>query len=268
MNDIDNFTTAAFSSIIANTLRRRGVKFMSETGLEILTDLVISHASDVAARTAGYAARAGRTEANSADVFCALNHFDESPRTLAQFTHYERRAIVSEFLIDPYPLPRISKFSRGDNRLVSMGSNIVMDSFKAYPERFTWDFSRGQSGAKFSDLKKQRESDQSAIKMELATLLQQQNDVGGDTDLACSLDQPPGKGQERVVVVDPMGMKRRLARLSGKRTTQDPEFLKALTADDRGLRETPTARENDTLVKLLLSEQPSLAKTEMSGSRE
>jgi hypothetical protein len=113
------FTRHIFRVILARVALQKGFATIQQPAMDILIDVIITRLSDIARTASRITAQCGRTDTNGLDTFAALFKFRENPTTLRDYLHRPDQFPPFEFLIEPYPLPRISPFYTATGSLPS-----------------------------------------------------------------------------------------------------------------------------------------------------
>jgi hypothetical protein len=194
----DDFTRDVFRIILARIAQKKGFAFIAEFALEILIDVVIERLSDFARNAASITAHCGRTDTNGLDIFAALYRYRETTETL---NHYLKRSDPFppfDFLVDPYPLPRLPPFYSNDTHTVPIpfrcNTTFITDPdhphippfFPMPPIHHTSDWPQLDEGASV----KRRESHQQQVKQAVSQISAGQSaDAPHAITFSCALDK-------------------------------------------------------------------------------
>lgn len=244
----DEFTKHIFEIIVSKIAQAKGFSTISETALTILVDVVIDRLTEYA-RSAGHLTNfCGRIDTNGIDVFSSLTKYGETPLTLTNFLNTNESLTPFEFLIEPYPLPRLSKFytttnqSNQSNQPNQVGWNIVLP-FRAntcipvldqktpwippylpsIPSRYTYDHTI-KPDPPYQDLEamKRHDDDQNQIQQALAIMLSGRND---EKEQPIHFDSTLTKLQSTDLMSKPTKMiESTIYSVEGDKPTIDPEF--------------------------------------------
>jgi hypothetical protein len=167
----DEFTRRIFRIILANAAQSREFTEICETTLEILLDVVIDRLSDMARSASSVASHCGRTDTNGLDLFAALERYNETPDSLSQYLRRPGQLPPFDYLIDPYPLPRVlAAFAappvpfRANTTFV--GGKHIPPFFPPFPRRDT-DAAREDSGLTAAEEARRAEGRTAAVKQAL-----------------------------------------------------------------------------------------------------
>jgi hypothetical protein len=251
----DEFTRHVFRLILARVAQQKGFTTISETALEILIDAIIDRLSEMARSAARITTRCGRTDTNGLDIFAALFKFQETPDSLSQYLRRPDQFPPFEFLVEPYPLPRLPRFFtsvapqptqptvpfRANTTFIANPANShIPPFFPPPPNRYTYEHSIAPDPPLPDDpeLVKRRENDQSQIKRALSDLsagkgVETGHTVVFDSELA------------RLIANDMFSrptplLESPIYQLEGVRGSQDPEFLPLTEVTDAMVAGEPT----------------------------
>lgn len=188
----DDFTRHIFEIIISKVAQAKGFSTISESALNIFVEVVIERLSQYARSAAHLTNHCGRTDTNGFDVFEALSKFNESPETLASFINSMESIPPFEFLVEPYPLPRLSRFYKDNpnqtnqsewNAVLPFRANSCIPSyeksspsipsfFPSMPNKYTYDQTiQPDPVGDDPEMSKKHETDQELIQKALASIL-------------------------------------------------------------------------------------------------
>lgn len=105
-NMSDHFTRNIIKQILLRTMQNFGFQRVTNSSVEILTDVVISHLSKIAKEASLLTEHCGRTDTNGYDVFSALQRFHETPSSLLRYLKMPsiKRVQTYEFVVERYPV--------------------------------------------------------------------------------------------------------------------------------------------------------------------
>ena len=113
----DHFTRSIIKQIILRTMQNYGFQRVTNSSIDILTDVVITHISKISREASQLTEHCGRTDTNGYDVFAALLRYHETPSTLLKYLKLPsiKRVPTYEFIVDKYPVSVHSDFYRKQN---------------------------------------------------------------------------------------------------------------------------------------------------------
>jgi hypothetical protein len=227
----DDFTRDVFRIILARIAQAKGFTFITEFALEILIDVVIERLSDFSRNAASITAHCGRTDTNGLDIFAALHRYHETTETL---NHYLKRSDPFppfDFLVDPYPLPRLPSFYSNDTYTVPVpfrcNTTVITDLdhphiplfFPKPPIHHTSDRPQLYESASV----KRRESHQQRVKQAVGQISAEQSaDAPHAIAFGCALDKLV---TDDILTTPASQMMFSLFPVEGIQGRQDPEFL-------------------------------------------
>ncbi|OHT06284.1 hypothetical protein TRFO_25694 [Tritrichomonas foetus] len=237
----DEFTRHIFEIIIAKVAQAKGFTTISETALNILVEVAIERISQCARSAAQITTHCGRTDTNGYDVFAALSKFHENPETLASYINTCDSMPPFEFLVEPYPLPRLSRFYTTSNQSNQTNNNIlpfrantcfysdtksrsIPPFFPPTPSRYTYDQTvQPDPMVDDQEMMKKHESDQNQIQQSLAQILAGR---GTDQPHAVHFDSELTRLASNAIISKPTDMiDSPIYQIEGIRPDVDPEFL-------------------------------------------
>lgn len=268
----DEFTQHVMQIIIAKAAKEKGYISISEIALDILVEATIERLSAYARAAAEITTHCGRTDTNEFDVFTALYLYRETPETLSQYLSNSDTIPSFEFLIEPYPLPRLSKFyytakqQNGTNtttfpfrantsfvppqytgRQQTQRQEVIPPFFPPLPSEYTYNQTI-KPEPPYQDEKeliKRRESDQSLTKQALAQMHAGQS---ADTSHAVTLNCDLTSFVKNDFLSKPSNLfESSVSLMEGIRTSVNPEFLPLQSVTDNMLAETPTRDQQNML---------------------
>ena len=276
----DDFTRHIIQVVIARVAEAHGFGSISEAAFEILVDSVIDTLSAYARGAGAIAAASGRTHANALDVFCGLSRHGVTIDGLCEFLRSSPQIPQFEFLVEPYPLPRATRFTQAQNASTSCptsvpfranstffaqdGDRFVPAFFPHYPTPYTYDHKTlpVDSVADDSETQKKRESDQQQIKEALTKLL-----AGGNSDAPheMNFDGELASLEGSHLISAPTDLlEAPTYPLDGVRCTFDPEFLPMIPVTDELAGEAANRATGEMLMILSIkqgSTEPGTLKT-------
>lgn len=239
----DEFTRHIFEIIISKVAQAKGFSTISESALNIFVEVAIERLSQYARSAAHLTNHCGRTDTNGFDVFEALSKFNESPETLASFINSMESIPPFEFLVEPYPLPRLSRFYTTSNQsnqsewsaILPFRANTCIPSyeknsssipsfFPSMPNKYTYDQTiQPDPVGDDPEMNKKHEIDQNLIQQALASILVCR---GNDQSHAVHFDSKLTKLASNNLISKPTEMiDSPIYDVKGDRPDINPEFL-------------------------------------------
>jgi histone H3/H4 len=236
----DEFTRQIIRIIIARVAQEKDFTAISETALEILVDAVIHRLSEIARAAAATTTHCGRTDTNGLDIFAGLFRFGETPESLAHYLRRANQVPPFEFLVEPYPLPRLSRLHTpsapptGQNTVPFRANTTIIAAptmrhvplcFPPAPNRYTLDHRIEPDAAvpDDPDMIRRREADQNRIKRALAEISAGR---GAEAPHAVKFDCELAQLIATDMLAKPTPLlESPIYQLEGVRGSEDPEFL-------------------------------------------
>ena len=245
----DEFTQHIFEILIAKLAQKIGFTSISSTALNVLVDVAIDRLSNYASHSARFTTHSGRTDTNGIDVFAALSNYHETPETLSDYINHGQSLPPFEFLVEPYPLPRLSKFYTTSNQSnqknmrydipfrANMGifhesnNRQVPNFFPPMPTRYTYDNVMAQDPMiDDQEMIKKHENDQNMIQQSLVQILAGR---GTDQPHAVHFDSELTRLVSNALISKPTNMlESPIYSIDRTKPDVDPEFLPLLDVTD------------------------------------